>query len=348
MTLKVNYKDIIKKAWSKYGHLSDISNIKDISINVSTNNVFIISLKNNKKIIAKISDYGYFNHFLEDHEIINSLSLNLSEPFENFLAKSLTKNGSLFTFNYENKDIRLWVVFYNPIKIQKKPNKLQTKNNIQILGSELAKFHLACKDVTKTLPQNFKQTRDDIRNLQQNIKNKNKLQFSNKQNNLILSQCEIYLSNYLSLKEKAEPSIPVFIDWNIGNFSLTKDYKFFSRWDYDWFRIGTRILDFYFFSRVCSYKGDKTFFSYLPNSLNEERFIIFLKSYHKIYPLKKNEVLLMKEMYRFFILNYVIKDGKLFFHSKLAKRLVAESLEIYIPNIDNSFQENKILDRLGL
>ena len=53
-------------------------------------------------------------------------------------------------------------------------------------------------------------------------------------------------------------------------------------------------------------------------------------------------------MYIFFILNYVIKDGKLFFHSNLAKRLVAESFEIYIPNIDSNFQENKILDSLGI
>jgi len=348
MTLTVNYKSIIQKAWNEYGHLSNISKIRDISINVSTNNVFIITLENNKKIIAKISDYGNFNHFLEDHIIINSLSLNLSEPFENFLAKSLTKNGNLFTFNYENKNFKLWIVFYNPIKIQKRPNKLQSKYNIKILGSELAKFHLACKDVSDTLPQNFKKTRDDIKNLQKNLKNKNKHQFSKKQNSLILSQCEIYLANYLFLKEKAERSIPVFIDWNIGNFSLRKDYKFFSRWDYDWFRIGTRILDFYFFSRVCSYKGDKKDFSYLPNTLNEDRFIIFLKSYHKIYPLKKNEILMLKEMYRFFILNYVIKDGKLFFHSKLAERLVNESFEFYIPNIDTSIQENKILDSLGI
>jgi hypothetical protein len=348
MTLRSTYKIIIQKAWNEYGHRSSISKIKDISINVSTNNVFIITLENNKKIIAKISDYGYFNHFLEDHIIINSLSLNLSEPFENFLAKSLTKNGSLFTFNYENKNFKIWVVFYNPIKIKKKPNKVQTKNNIKILGGELAKFHLACKDVSNTLPQNFKKTRDDIKKLQSDLKNKYKHEFSKKQNNLILSQCEIYLENYLTLKEKTEPSIPVFIDWNIGNFSLTKDYKFFSRWDYDWFRIGTRILDFYFFSRVCSSKGDKTFFSYLPNTLNEDRFIIFLKSYHKVYPLNKSEVLMLKEMYRFFILNYVIKDGKLFFHSKLAKRLTEESFEFYIPIIENSFEENKILDSLHI
>ena len=57
--------------------------------------------------------------------------------------------------------------------------------------------------------------------------------------------------------------------------------------------------------------------------------------------------MMLKEMYRFFILNYVIKDGDRFFHSNLAKRLSKESFDTYIPNIDDDFQENKILDSNG-
>ena len=97
MKFEINYEQIIQYGWEEYGHSRKIIFIKDISVKVSTNHVFILTLENKKKIIAKISDYGYYDHFLEDHKIINSLSLNLSEPFENFLAKSLTKDGSLFT-----------------------------------------------------------------------------------------------------------------------------------------------------------------------------------------------------------------------------------------------------------
>ena len=55
--------------------------------------------------------------------------------------------------------------------------------------------------------------------------------------------------------------IPVLIDWNLGNFSVEyhqRRFELFSRWDYDWFRIEPRHLDFYFLSRVSSRTGDRT------------------------------------------------------------------------------------------
>ena len=62
--------------------------------------------------------------------------------------------------------------------------------------------------------------------------------------------------------------IPVLIDWNLGNFSVENigdRFRLFSRWDYDWFRIDSRMLDFYFFSRVSSRTGDRTMFSVRPS-----------------------------------------------------------------------------------
>jgi hypothetical protein len=60
------------------------------------------------------------------------------------------------------------------------------------------------------------------------------------------------------------PKMPVLIDWNLGNFSVEFDeedrsrFRLFSRWDYDWFRIESRLLDFYFLSRVSSRTGDRS------------------------------------------------------------------------------------------
>jgi hypothetical protein len=141
--------------------------------------------------------------------------------------------------------------------------------------------------------------------------------------------------------------MPVFVDWNIGNFSVTDDQKLFSRWDYDWFRVSSRVMDFYFFSRVVSNVGDRTVFSYLMGTLTEDRFIIFLQEYHKVYPLKVNEVLFMKEAYRFFILNYVIKYGKYFFHRSYCTKLQKEAYELYFPAIEG-FDTDKILKALNL
>ena len=87
----MKYFSLIKEAWKDYDNSRKILSITDISIKVSTNHVYRIILKDGSKIIVKISDYGYVSNFSEDHSIINALSINLSYPFENFLAKSLTK-----------------------------------------------------------------------------------------------------------------------------------------------------------------------------------------------------------------------------------------------------------------
>jgi hypothetical protein len=79
------------------------------------------------------------------------------------------------------------------------------------------------------------------------------------------------------------------------------------------------MMDFYFFSRVVSDAGDRTVFSYSIDTMMEDRFIFFLEEYHKINPLTANELRFMREAYRFFILNYVIKDGNYFLVGNMPK-----------------------------
>jgi len=106
-------------------------------------------------------------------------------------------------------------------------------------------------------------------------------------------------------------------------------------------------MDFYFFSRIVSDVGDKTVFSYDVDPLMEERFIRFLKAYHEVYPLKKKEILLLKEVYRFFLLNYVVKYGKYFFHEIFASRLQQEAYTKHLPNIDKKFDPAPLLQALN-
>jgi len=75
---------------------------------------------------------------------------------------------------------------------------------------------------------------------------------------------------------------------------------------------------------------------------------MFLKEYHKIYPLTELEVRLMKECYRFFILNYVIKDGNYFFRPEYAAKLQKEAYDVYFPTIDKNFEVEKLLRALKL
>ncbi len=344
----IDFSTIIREAWNEYDPSQSIRFINDISAKVSTNHVYRVKMEDDSTIIAKLSYFGHYEHFVEDHTIINALANNLPDPFENFLAKSLTKHGQLFTYRFKNSDLDAWVVFYNPIKIRHKAPRRLNEGQIAILGEELARFHKACKKVKNTLPLNYKQAKNDLDQLKDILKtDQGRFEYRGHEHT-ILQQCDLLLENSDKIGADKFDSIPVFIDWNIGNFSVTRDFRFYSRWDYDWFRMSSRIMDFYFFSRVSSDIGDRTIFSYLSSPLMEDRFLIFLKAYHAVYPLTANEILFMKEAYRFFILNYVIKDGRYFFHEIYSGRLIQEAFEIYFPNLEKTFQPEKILRALNL
>ncbi|WP_258103522.1 hypothetical protein [Marinoscillum sp. MHG1-6] len=344
----INFAQIVEEAWKDYDSSREIKSIEDISAKVSTNHVYRIRLEDGSIIIGKLSYFGKFDHFVEDHSIINALATNLPAPFENFLAKSLTKHGSLFVHRYQNSLLDAWVVFYNPIQIDQKLPKVQTEKTIAILGEELARFHKSCFTIKNTLPPNFKQVDHDINHLFELLQtDTGKFAHRGNEEN-IKKQCNTFLENCDKLEVSRMDSIPVFVDWNIGNFSVTKDFRFFSRWDYDWFRMSSRVMDFYFFSRVCSAIGDRTVFSYHIDPVMEDRFMIFLKAYHKIYPLTENEIRLIKEAYRFFIINYVIKDGRYFFHEIYATKLQHEAHQIYFPKLEESFDADKILKALNI
>ena len=80
----------------------------------------------------------------------------------------------------------------------------------------------------------------------------------------------------------------------------------------------------------------------------EDRFLIFLSEYHQINPFIANEIRFLREVYRFFILNYVIKNGIYFFSDQYAKKLYAEAIEIYLPSVDRDFDPEKIIDHLNI
>lgn len=345
--MRVDFIQIITDAWNNYDSSREIKTIEDISAKVSTNHVYRLRFEDDDSIIGKLSYFGEYEDFIKDHSIINALSTNLTAPFENFLAKSLTKRGELFAYRHQDSLLDAWVVFYNPIQIDQRPEKRQTEPHIEKLGRELARFHKACAKVRNTLPMDFKQTEDDIQDLMDALETEEGQFIYRGHEDIIKRQCHEYLENCEKIGVSDLTSIPVFVDWNIGNFSIREDYSFYSRWDYDWFRMSTRTMDFYFFSRVCSDAGDKTVFSYLIDPMMEERFLIFLKAYHEVFPLTAQEVIAMKEAYRFFILNYVIKEGTYFFHDIYAMRLMQEAYSTYFPEI-NKFNEEHFLRALNL
>jgi Ser/Thr protein kinase RdoA (MazF antagonist) len=344
----VDFTGIIREAWEAYDNSRRILRITDISAKVSTNHVYRITFSDNSIIIGKLSFFGQFEHFVEDHRIINSLSNNLPAPFENFLARSLMKGNRLFVYRHTSEIIDAWVVFYRPVRIMKRlPRRLEPAH-IALLGEQMAAFHLACHKIRHTLPPSSKTLAVDIRQLLQLTESSESRFLLPDDLQETRRQCQLFLDHAQALQADTFDLIPVFVDWNIGNFSVTSSMKFFSRWDYDWFRMSTRMMDFYFMSRVCSDVGDRTVFSYNVGPLMEPRFRIFLRAYHAVFPLQESEIRFLQEAYRFFILNYVIKDGRYFFHEKFARKLQQEAFDQYFPSIERDFDADALLaDVLG-
>ncbi len=339
---------IVNEAWHDYDASREVINVQDISAKVSTNHVFQLLIDDNSRVIAKVSYFGTFDGFMEDHSLINALANNLPDPYDQFLSRSLIKKNQLYTYTYNDGLLKAWVVFYNPIGVDRMLPKVLNKKQIISLGSELAKFHKTCTRLINVLPDWSKTIKSDTDHLL-GILSTDLGKFHHRGTiDEIRRQVDLLHENCQKLSVDSWSSIPVFVDWNIGNFSVTKENKFFSRWDYDWFRMSSRIMDFYFFSRVCSRAGDKTMFSYTINPVMEERFLLFLEAYHKEAPLSKDEILFMKEAYRFFILNYVIKDGRYFFHEIYATKLQQEAFDTYFPQLDQAFNPEKILKKLDL
>ena len=344
----IDYIKIIKKAWAGFDSSREIGKIEDISARVSTNHVFRITFEDEDIVIAKLSYFGEYEHFKEDHRIIHALSNNLLYPFENLLAKSLLKNNRVYTYHYKKGKTDAWVVFYNPTRVlERMPRRLE-EHHIRKFGQQIARFHKACSRISNVLPKSSKTLRSDIHLLLERV-DKNEHTFGTRaQVDMLRYHCDLFLKNRLKTNAASFETIPVFIDWNIGNFSVTKKLELYSRWDYDWFRMSSRIMDFYFFSRVVSDAGDRTVFSYGINPMMEDRFILFLKEYHEINPLTANELRFLKEGYRFFILNYVIKDGAYFFNDQYAKKLKAEAYEIYLPSVERDFDAEVLIDALRI
>jgi hypothetical protein len=283
----IDFTAIVEEAWRAYDNTREIIRIVDISAKVSTNHVYRVTFSDGNFIIAKLSYFGSFEHFVEDHSIIDTLSNNLPAPFDNFLARALAKGNSLFVYRFQNEILDAWVVFYRPITIKKRLPKRLDETQIVKLAGQLALFHKACHNTRNTLPPSSKTLKTDIDHLLQIIETDEGRYEHRGHLDEIKQQSDLFLQNTQLLGSAEFDKIPVFVDWNIGNFSVTSSTRLFSRWDYDWFRMSSRMLDFYFLSRVVSDVGDRTAFSYYIGPLMEDRFLLFLQAYHQVYPLKE-------------------------------------------------------------
>lgn len=334
---------VVHTAWAGLGDPRRIERVDEISAHVSTNHVYRVRLSDGLDVVCKVSSYGSYFLFAEDHDRLHRCSKFLrTEPglerWAPFLANVLEKDGRSYTWY----DGNIWAVFYEYVPRADSLPKILTDSQIETFGREMASFHAACAPLARTLPATSNSAKGDLIHLLDLLESPfaprnfglqpEDIGVLHRDTHLLLMQME-------ELHYDEWPRIPVLIDWNLGNFSVvfTDDehgsFRLFSRWDYDWFRLESRMLDFYFLSRVSSSTGDRSSFTYSPHTLLEPRFVRFLRAYHEVNPLTAGEVRFLPHAYRFFLLNYVIREGARFFRDDLCRQFREEVARMYLRRV---------------
>jgi hypothetical protein len=334
------HRAVVTAAWRDYGDPRLIDEITELSAMVSTNRVYRLVLDDGTRVIAKSSNYGSFFLFAEDHDRLHRANQLLGGGrFGRFLAGAYTRDGKPYIWY----DGEMWAIFYEEIEAKERLPRILTDSQVECLATELARFHKACASIAAQIPPASKTAKSDAVNLFDQTGARNaahQFALDRSRIDLVRRHTHRFLMAVHESGYDEWPKMPVLIDWNLGNFSVEFDdddrstFRLFSRWDYDWFRIESRLLDFYFLSRVSSRTGDRTSFTYGAHTLLEPRFRRFLRAYHAEYPLTPDEVLFLKEAYRFFLLNYVVREGQHFFRHDFWQHLLHDAVDVHLPALD--------------
>ena len=331
--------EVVEAAWADHGDPRAIVAIDEVSAHVSTNRVFRLHLADGGSVVAKASSYGSYFLFYEDHDRLNRCAQLLTGTrFEGFLSEVRRRpDGRIYTWY----DQRMWVVFYDEAPRGETLPRILSVDQIHNLGREIGEFHHACTDIATSIPVGSKTVKSDAIHLLDLLESPfapRNFELPPEAIGVLWRHTHRFLERLIEVGYDEWQRIPLLIDWNLGNFSVTarddNSFRLFSRWDYDWFRIEPRVLDFYFLSRVSSSTGDRTRFTYGPHTLVEPTFLEFLRAYRRVFPMSDDEVMFLPEVYRFFILNYVVREGARFFRPDLCTQFRRDAVRTYLPALD--------------
>jgi hypothetical protein len=341
--------------WERLEDPRDVVGFLDVSANVSNNKVFRLSLSDGNNVFVKVSNYGSYFLFREDHDRLTRLQRGLlGTGFDSFLALPYQKDNRMHT--YYDRD--QWAIAYFEVEARYRLPPILSLHQIENLAEEIGAFHnatVAASEVVR-IPPTSTSVKSDAVHLLDRVSTRatnRSLGLSPAHSDVVRRHTEEFLFALDALDYDDWIKVPVLVDWNMGNFSVdvqgatpptspassvldpedTRTFTFFSRWDYDWLRTETPLIDFYFFSRVSSQTGDRSQFTYGAHTLTEQRFLSFVRRYHQQRPLTERDIRFLPEAYRFFILHYVIAEGDHFFRSDLWSQFQVEAVEHWLPSL---------------
>lgn len=328
---------VVRIAWGDYSRKVEdrrrVVSMHEMSAHVSTNRVFQVRFDDDTTVVAKVSSYGSYFLFAEDHDrLARCASLLRHGRWSGFLADVLTVRKRAYTWY----DGRCWCAFYGEVRRAESLPKILPTSDVAALAGEIARFHHACTEIASALPAVSNSVKGDAIHLYDQLTNPfaaRNFQLPPEDIGMLAKFTHDLLLHLEHVHYDEWSKIPILVDWNLGNFSVVRDdgrLTLYSRWDYDWFRIETRLLDFYFLSRVSSRTGDRTSFTYSPHTLTEPRFVDFVRAYHAVNPLTRADIEFLPFAYRIFILNYVVREGARFFRHDLCAQFRRDAAHGYL------------------
>lgn len=327
---------IVQEGWDARGGGGRLLEIREISARVSTNRVYRLHLEGGASAVAKVSSYGAFVYFRQDHERIHQWCRALHQTrFRGFLAGVLSRAGRPFL----HRSGPAWLALYEDKRGGETLPAVLEEGDIAPLARELAAFHEA--SLKARLAPTWKSLGSDISLLRTHLESEARCKargIGPASAAFLREHCDAFLQNVDQPRFAKLPRIPVLVDWNRGNFSIARDAtgapRFVHRWDYDWFRVESRALDFYFFARVVSARGDQSRFTYDAEVFFDPRFQKFLRAYQRVSPLQPAELELLPELYRFFLLNYAVREAEHFFLPAHCETLRRDAVELHLPALN--------------
>ena len=94
MTESVAHRAAIAAAWAAYGDPRSVVRVDDASAHVSTNRVYRLHLDDGSTLVGKVSSYGSYFLFYEDHDRLSRCAeLLQGTRFQGMLAEIWRKDG---------------------------------------------------------------------------------------------------------------------------------------------------------------------------------------------------------------------------------------------------------------
>ena len=154
----IDAEHIVRLAWADYGDERVIVEIVEVSAHVSTNHVFRLYLDDGSHVVGKVSSYGSYFLFAEDHDRLFKLVQSLQHSrWAGFLAQVLPRDGRAFTWY----DGACWAAFYNDVERGTQLPRIITHDDIIFLAQEIASFHKSCAEASVHLPPTSNSVKGD-------------------------------------------------------------------------------------------------------------------------------------------------------------------------------------------